>query len=334
MRITYFQRKPMDFHFSIEKLFNTIRNNIDSTIKSTVIVMPYYSKGLTNRLLNCFFAFKHQGEINHNTGDIYYASIFLKKSITVTTYHDFTFLRTNNRLKYSILKLFWVTLPVKRSQIITAISETTKNELIELTHCDPSKIVVIPNIIDIEIDMNHKIFDQNCPNILQIGTTPNKNLERVITAIRGLKCTFHVVGRISTEIELMLNENNIHYVNYFQIPESSLKKLYEQTDILLFCSLNEGFGMPILEAQAMGVPIITSEISSMPEVAGKGAILVNPLNPDDIRKAVITLIQNSSLREQIVSDGYQNITRFSPKAVCQAYETVYKSLLPKEQTTN
>ncbi|ASB50971.1 glycosyltransferase family 4 protein [Alkalitalea saponilacus] len=326
MQITYFQRKPYDFHYSIEKLFDTIRTYLPEEIRFSVVTCPYHSLGITTRIKNILFAYRNKGEINHITGDIHYLSLSLPVTNTINTFHDFTFLRTSNKLKYAFLKLFWVTIPVKRSSIVTVISETTKRELIQLTGCAEEKIKVIPNIIPSHFVPVPKQFNSHKPIILHIGTTPNKNTERLFEAIKNIHCQLLIVGKLSKEHQDLLQKYDIDYTNYFKISEEQLTSLYQQCDILSFCSLNEGFGMPILEAQATGRPVVTSNISSMPEVAGEGACYVNPFDVNDIRKGILSVINDDTYRETLITNGLKNTKRFQPKEVAAQYVAIYEEI--------
>ena len=92
----------------------------------------------------------------------------------------------------------------------------------------------------------------------------------------------------------------------------------------MFASLYEGFGLPILEAQAIGRPVITSDRWSMPEAAGRGARLVDPENVRDMRSAVEHLVTDAAARRELVEHGFANVERFRPAAVAAQYEAVYE----------
>ena len=327
--ITFFHRKPFDFHYSIEKLFNSIQANLSDQVVFKNYILPYQSNGLLPRIKNALSARKQQGVINHITGDIHFITPFLSKKRTINTYHDFTFLKNSSELSHFVLWLFWVYLPVKRSAYLTTISEVTKKELIKYGRCKPEKILVIPNIISNQYKAVEKVFNKECPSILHIGTTPNKNLERLINALEGVSCNLHIIGKLNDTTTTLLKQHNINFTNQFQISEEKLRQAYIDCDFLSFCSLNEGFGLPILEAQAIGRAVVTSILSSMPEVAGEAACLVDPYNIGSIRNGILKVMNDDTYRKQLIQKGFENCKRFNPKVVASQYEALYQKIYSK-----
>ena len=102
--------------------------------------------------------------------------------------------------------------------------------------------------------------------------------------------------------------------------------LYKIADIVTFVSKYEGFGVPILEAQATGRPVITSNLSPMKEVAGKGAIFVDPYNVEDIRVAVKTIIFDAEFRQKLVKQSLENVKKYSAKSIAEKYIQLYKQI--------
>ncbi|WP_430934771.1 glycosyltransferase family 4 protein [Saccharicrinis sp. 156] len=334
VHITFFQRRPYDFHFSIEKLFETIRENFSEATSYYIFTLPYYSQGLIPRIKSAFAARKKQGTINHITGDIHFITPFLKKNRTINTYHDFTFLKNSKGFSRFILWLFWVYIPVKRSRYITVISGITQKELIKYTGCREEKIMVIPNIISQDFKVVPKTFSTKCPVILHIGSTPNKNIERLVDAIQEIECKLVIVGKLAESHQVLLKEKSINFENHYQISEEELKQAYINCDLLSFCSLNEGFGLPILEAQATGRPVVTSNLSSMPEVAGDAACLVDPYNIESIKEGILKVINDEVYRNTLIHLGLENVKRFNPQTVAGMYEGLYQKIWNKLNQTN
>ena len=154
----------------------------------------FYSNGLLPRLRAIHEVRRHQTTINHITGDTNFLTLGLPRRTTILTIHDCGLLEGKNWLAKWILKQFWLKLPVKNSQIVTAVSESTKQDIIRLTGCHPQKIHVVPTIIRSVFRYSPKPFKKDYPTILHIGNAPNKNLERHAQALAGLPCRFHVIG--------------------------------------------------------------------------------------------------------------------------------------------
>ncbi len=111
-----------------------------------------------------------------------------------------------------------------------------------------------------------------------------------------------------------------------RLTDAELAEAYRRCDMVVFASLYEGFGLPILEAQATGRPVITSNISAMPEAAGDGALFVDPYSVESIREAVLRIKNEPQLREQLVRKGLENVERFRAAAVAARYAEIYRKL--------
>jgi len=177
-----------------------------------------------------------------------------------------------------------------------------------------------------EFQPKQKLFNCSCPRILQVGTTENKNLSRVAQALRGLSCRLSIVGPLSAVQKKALEENKIVYENHVGLSREALVYQYQEADIVMFASLYEGFGLPIIEANAIGRPVITSNLHSMPEVGANAACYVNPYNIGEIRSALNRLIDDSNYRQEIVNNGFQNVERFRLAFIAGQYADLYRRL--------
>jgi len=108
------------------------------------------------------------------------------------------------------------------------------------------------------------------------------------------------------------------------ISDADMLQAYHQADLVVFISLAEGFGMPIIEAQAIGRPVIVSNLSPMKEVAGVGALTVDPSNVSAIRSAIRQIVEDEMVRHRTIAAGLQNAKRFSAKAVAGQYAQLYQ----------
>jgi glycosyltransferase involved in cell wall biosynthesis len=325
IEVKFFQRKPIpNFHFSVENIFADLRRHLPDAVISDLHVVGYFSKGVINRLLIVFEVFFAQGQINHFTGDILFAGILTKKKRNIQTILDLYFLHNSNGLKRKILKLLWLDLPILRARYVTCISQATKDDILKLTNVEENRIFVIPIALGSVFKYEHRNYNYNRPTLLQIGSAPNKNVERIIEAVAGLNVQLIILGKHEEKYEKMLIKYNIDYKYISNLNSEEMKNLYKVVDILVFPSLFEGFGMPIIEAQAMGTPVLTSNLSSMPEVAGDGALLVNPYSVNDIKDGVLKLIEDSSYRSRLIENGFRNCQKFNSKEIANQYYELYK----------
>ncbi|MEQ8688269.1 MAG: glycosyltransferase family 1 protein [Imperialibacter sp.] len=225
------------------------------------------------------------------------------------------------------MQFFWIKVPVWRSSVITTISQATKDELLKYVTCDPEKVKVVYVPVSPNFRRSDRPFNSAKPSILQIGTKPNKNVPRLIEALKDVPCTLDIVGELTEEMIRALESYKISYINSSRIPENELISKYENCDIVSFVSTYEGFGMPIVEANIVGKPVITSNILSMPEIAGNAAHLVDPLNIDEIREGFRKLIGDWAYRNELVMNGYENHQRFSAVRIAKQLEEIYTDLL-------
>lgn len=326
MNITYFFRAQSSYKNSIENLFNTIIQLLPSNFTAKLLYVKYSQISLISLLKNIIFVYKHKGQLNHITGDIHYISLFLSPENTILTIHDIETLNKGSVLRRQIISLFWFFLPLKHLKYITVVSNFTKREIIKRFNISNDKIYVIPNCIPDRLKYTPKPFDAQCPTLLQIGTKHNKNLPNLIRAISNLKCKLIIIGKLNNDqIEMLIN-NQIDCMNYFNVNYEDVIKCYIKSDILTFVSTYEGFGLPILEANAIGRPVVTSNLASMPEVAGEAALLVNPYKPSQIQEAIIRLVNEPELRKNLIKKGIENVKRFSPESITKVYTDLYKKV--------
>ena len=117
------------------------------------------------------------------------------------------------------------------------------------------------------------------------------------------------------------------YRNLVDLSDAELHAAYAESNALIFASTDEGFGLPILEAQALGRPVITSARAPMDDVAGTGALLVDPEDVTAIGNACRRLMEDGQLRAQLIAAGLKNVERFRPEAAAQAYTQLFVKLV-------
>lgn len=274
----------------------------------------------------------------------------------IITVHDITPLLFPSMLPLKA-QMYWnlIKFNIKKADKIIAVSNTTKTDLINKLNIEKNKITVIyhgtsekfKSMSAIKKEKNKHLskFGLNFPDdsliIIAVSTIhPRKNYINLIKAFDVVKnkldMPIHllIVGKVddknySLSVNRLISANNlssnVHLLGY--VHDDELPVLYNLADLFVYPSLYEGFGLPILEAQACGCPVITSDISSMPEVAGEGAILVDPYSVEEIACAIYKISSDKKLRDNLIQKGYNNCKRFSWKKCAEKTLKVYEDIL-------
>lgn len=326
-RILFVERAPSLF-VSIENVFRQIAKSLPTNRYTTDFQSVPFSNDFISVLKNLAFFRHRDADIYHVTGHVHYISLVLPKDKTVLTIHDLGFLRTRTGIRRYILKKLLLDWPIRRLSYITTISEATKNEIVSNVKTGEDKIRIVENPLgDQYVSNGQKGFNIECPTILQLGTMENKNVPRLIRALEGIPCKLRIVGPMNVKIADELERTNVAFDNDVHLDGEQLLQAYIDADIIAFCSTFEGFGLPIIEGQAMERPVLTSNISPMREVAGDGAEFVDPLDVEDIARGINNLIRNSEHRAELIKVGLGNARRFNAELIAKEYETIYDEIL-------
>jgi glycosyltransferase involved in cell wall biosynthesis len=238
-----------------------------------------------------------------------------------------------NRMAYRYAR-FVMGSAVRKSAVVFTVSEASRADILRFYPAtDPAKVLVVPNAIDAELledpgpeerERVRERYQIRGRFVLLAGNVePHKNLERLIRAfarVRGQEGNEDLrlvligddVGRFAS-LRRTADEAGVRQdVRFFGfVPHQTLAALYRMATLFAFPSLYEGFGLPPLEAMACGTPVVTSRISSLPEVVGDGALLVDPYSEEEIAQAIARVLDDEDLRQRLVERGLARARGFS-----------------------
>jgi glycosyltransferase involved in cell wall biosynthesis len=326
MRVVQFQRLAPPGVFSMERQFDDVRAALPPEIAVTLRTNRYLSRGVFGRLADSVAARRHDGEINHVLGDVHYLAWFLPRHRTVLTVHDCVSLERMRGVRRGLFWLLWYWWPLQNAEYVTVVSDYTRESLLKWVRYPSARVRVISPPVSPEFKRTPAPPRGERLRLLQIGTTSNKNLPRVIDAIRGLPVTLVIVGRLDDSLRSRLRTLDVAYENYVDLDREELLRQYQQADALIFASTYEGFGMPIIEAQAVGRPVVTSNICSMPQACGQAACLVDPFDVSDIRRGIRRVIDDVEYCNELVRQGYVNAAAYTPERIAGQYAALYREI--------
>lgn len=286
--------------------------------------------------------------------DIYHSPDFVLPPVlaarTVLTVHDLSFMRHPECSSQALLDYLMEAVPrsVERADLIVADSKSTRRDLIDLLQVPEEKILVLypgleshfyPLQNDYLLRRLLERYDIGYPYILAVGTLqPRKNFVRLIKAYNILVRQYHLPhklvivgskGWLYDEIEETISdlglEGRVHLTGF--VKDEDLPYVYSAADVFAFPSLYEGFGIPILEAMACGTPVVTSSVSSMPEVAGDAALLVSPYDVEALASTVWRVIDDAYLQHELCLRGFKRTKQFDWRETAKKLVRAYRRLL-------
>lgn len=324
LQVVHFQRRAEPRYFSVERIFGDVRSAMPEEVQITLRINRFASRGLLGRIYDAVSAWRHRGPINHVTGDVHYLAWFLPRRRTVLTVLDCVSLERLTGFRRWLLWFLWYWWPVKRSAHVTVISDFSRQALQEWVRIPSDRIHVIPPTLSDEFQPRASTADSDRPRLLQVGTYPNKNLPRVVEAISGLDVTLVIVGTPDDEICQRMKSLGIDHEIHAELSRDELVEQYGRADIVVFASTYEGFGLPIIEAQAVGRPVVAGNVGAMPEAAGGAACMIDPFDVADIRRGICRLLDDPAFGKAMVERGFENAKRYSPERIAEAYAEVYR----------
>lgn len=320
------------------------------------IISTRYPNKIFNYILQKIFNYPRLDKVI-GEADIFYAphinfSSFSGQSKNVITIHDLSFLRYPEF--FSSRKNFWhralnIKKNIKKFDKVIAVSHNTRNDIIELLGVSPDKVeVVYPGLPEFQLS---KVFSFNYLKekyqidrdyILYLGTIePRKNITGLISAYNLLRDSgqdFLLVlagawgwktGEIKKKWQASPYKDDIRFISY--VDDECKPLLYQQAKVFVYPSFYEGFGFPPLEAMHFSLPVIASSTSSLSEVLGAGALLINPDKPQEIFQAMKVVLTDKNIRQNLIKRGQARVAEFSWDKTSQEYLRIFKSLYEEKK---
>jgi glycosyltransferase involved in cell wall biosynthesis len=286
--------------------------------------------------------------------DIFHSPDFVlppvRRARTVLTVHDLSFMRFPECSSAPLLEYLMRAVPrsVARADMILADSESTRQDLIELLRVPEERLRVVyagveprfqPQRDSANVQAVLSRYGIRVPFVLGVGTLqPRKNFVRLIRAYgllkrgKGLPHSLVIAGgrgwlyeEILRTIDELGLQQDVQLVGF--VADEDLPALYSAASVFAYPSLYEGFGIPVLEAMGCGTPVVTSNVSSLPEVAGDAAMMVSPDDIEALADVLWRVIDDDSQRRELVQRGFEQAKRFQWRTSAQRLRDAYAELL-------
>lgn len=265
---------------------------------------------------------------------------------SVVTIHDLIFLRYPQFYKPIDRKIYFqkIKYACEVAECVIAVSDQTRDDIIRYLKVTPDKIKLLYQGIGERYFSNHKSefpeikLKYNLPDhyVLSVGTIePRKNQMNIIKAMESAKIEMPVVligkptmyaSKISDYISTSKSGIEVYFPGH--VDDDDLPCLYQNAELLVYISVFEGFGLPIVEAMASGCPVLASDRSCMPETGADAALYCDPANIEELGRLIREIIENDRLKKQLIEKGKKRVADFSPEKAATSLFDIYKSILP------
>lgn len=327
MNVLFVYRHP-SMGFSIGKVFHPIEKELQKHVNIDSIYMPVSNYSLLGMLKNIRVTRnqvkKKRYDVVHIVGTENYLIPFLWRQNVVVTVHDFASLEYKGSKIKSFLKKMLFVKTLKLAKIVTFISQKTAEECSSYVNIKENRKKVVYDAVDDSLVFSSHKFNAEKPVFLHIGVKANKNLIRSIEAMKGLSAHLRIIGKLDEKVQKILDASRIEYSNGYNLSDEEIFDEYKKCDIVNFPSLYEGFGMPIVEGNAVGRVVVTSNRSPMNEIANGAAVLVNPEDVASIRKGYLEAIKN---HDYYIKKGTENAKHFQCPEIARQYLSIYEFLM-------
>lgn len=279
--------------------------------------------------------------LDHSYSNLIY---FLPKDKVIVTCHDLIPLKVDNVCSWRGKMMFWFYVyGLKRARLILVESKSTKRDIIKLLKIPSRKIRLVSFPLDLspfyilKKNVKGKLKLKNKKVLLSVGSVSYKNTLLILKSLKEIKGIISDVilvkiGHFSKQELQYIKDYNLNnfIINKNNLSLKKMNEYYNASDILVFPSLYEGFGKPPLEAMSCGTPVITSNVSSLPEVVGIAAIKINPYSVSALTNAVLKIFSDGKLRDKSREAGLKNSKRFSLKQGVNDLKKIYSEILSQE----
>ena len=325
-----------EYVFLIPQGFDVQKRDIKFETCNTPVVT------IQQHLLMPFYLLKAKPDVYHYP---HFDLPFAFNTVSVITIHDLKYIKMPD-LFYrkskgkSLLMRTTMRNSIRRARKVITVSKSTKEDIVNVLKVPPYKIEVIyeacdscyrvaPGLTDFVI----KKYNIQLPFLLFVGEIrPHKNLSRLLKAFKQVKYKDYyliIVGRNYLDykepfklVEKLGIQNRVKFLKF--VPKKDLVHIYNAATVFILPSLYEGFGIPVLEAMACGIPVITSNVSSLPEVAGDSALLIDPYDVESMTDAIDRVLGSSSLQQRMREKGLKWVKEFSWSKAARETIKVYR----------
>jgi len=339
MKISFDSRVLQHPYFTgVENYTKAILEHLTQVMEVITLVSNTKNKFIAHLYLHCIVPFR-QEKLLFCPANIAPLYIFKKKKLVITI-HDMAFMTYPQSFSPLFRYYYRFVMPsvIKRADAIITISNSSKREILNYFPKVEEKLEVIPlgveSVFSVDVNIEKK------RQILYVGSlNERKNFRAVLEAFSLLEidCQLIMVGSMSKNFTLdskssqVLNaaKKNNRIIFKEHIERTELIALYNTATLLIFPSFYEGFGLPPLEAMACGTPVITSNISSMPEVCGDAALYVDPYSIKDIALKIELLFYDELLQQEMIAKGHLHVKQFSWEKAALKHKKLFEQVLQR-----
>jgi len=312
-------KQQLDFEIEFVSPRDIINHEIAEELNAKSI--GYFSGHLWEQIDLPIYLRKRNGFLINlcNTAPVFYKN-------QIVTHHDITYIKYPESFSKKFIKFYKLIVPLilKNSKRIITVSEFSKTEISDYYRIPKEKFTIIYNGVDKKKFTTKKTYNSSEHKYILAVSSQNfhKNFHGLIKAFRNTKDNLNevdllIVGsttgksfnNLDLDISDLKEQGRIHFLG--RVDDKELVQLYQNAWFFIFPSLYEGFGIPPLEAQACGCPVIVSDIASMPEVLSNSVLYFDPCSELDLEKKILLVYDNIALREKLIKQGLENIEKFS-----------------------